>query len=69
MTNIYNNQGAVQDAIKKVGGVSYPSCCTWSSSEYSFHNAWESNLGSSYGLDYYYKTVNYRHYVRPVLEF
>ena len=69
MTNIYNNQGAIQDAIKKVGGVSYPSCCTWSSSEASSYYAWYSYFDYSYGLDDYYKNGYSSQYVRPVLEF
>ena len=68
MTNIYNNQDAIQTAISKVGGVSYPSCCNWSSSEYSSSSAWLSGLYGSYGLgSYNYKGSDY--YVRPVLEF
>ena len=69
MTNIYNNQDAIQTAISKVGGVSYPSCCNWSSSEYSNTGAWGSYLGTSYGLDYYSKSSSSNPYVRPVLEF
>ena len=68
MTNIYNNQSAIQNAISKAGGVSYPSCCTWSSSEYSSASAWYSSLGSSYGLNLLPKSNDYL-YVRPVLEF
>ena len=67
MTNIYNNQMAIQNVISKVGGVEFPSCCTWSSSENSSHGAWISYLANSYGLVNYYK--NYFHYVRPVMEF
>ncbi|MEI3549763.1 MAG: hypothetical protein V8R25_03600 [Alphaproteobacteria bacterium] len=68
MTNIYNNQGAIQTAIWAARGVSYPSCCTWSSSEYSSDIAWLSYLGTSYGLGTNdSKDGNY--YVRPVLEF
>ena len=69
MTNIYNNQNAIQTAISKVGGVSYPSCCNWSSSEYSYHYAWYSNLGNSYGLYYNTKHTSHYLYVRPVLAF
>ena len=69
MTNIYNNQDAIQTAISKVGGVSYPSCCTWSSSEYSSSYAWDSYLGGSYGLNRNTKDNTYLYYVRPVLEF
>ena len=67
MTNISNKQGAIETAISKVGGVSYPSCCNWSSSEYDSTWAWFSNLEISYGL---YRYVKYKTYpVRPVLEF
>ena len=68
MTNISNNQSAIQNAISKAGGVSYPSCCTWSSSEYSSASAWYSSLGSSYGLNLLPKSNDYL-YVYPVLEF
>jgi len=68
MTNIYNNQGTIQDAISKVGGVSYPDCCVWSSSEIDDFDAWHSYLGGRYGLDYYPKD-DYFLDVRPVLEF
>ena len=67
MTNIYNNQDAIQTAISKVGGVSYPSCCNWSSSEYHSTWAWSSYLGYTFGLFNYSKVNLY--YVRPVLEF
>ena len=67
MTNIYNNQSAIQTAISKVGGVSYPDCCNWSSSEYSSSRVWLSNFIHSYGLVWIGK-VNGRD-VRPVLEF
>ena len=69
MTNIYNNQDAIQTAISKVGGVSYPSCCTWSSSEYSSNHAWDSEFYNN-GLDIYIKkNISGNIYVRPVLEF
>ncbi len=67
MTNIKNNQDAIRTAIQKVGGVSYPSCCVWSSSEYGSNYAWYSSLGESYGLGY--RSKNYLNNVRPVLEF
>ena len=67
MTNIRNNQTAIQNAISKVGGVEFPSCCTWSSSEYSNHEAWISTLNYSYGLDYGMKKD--LRSVRPVMEF
>ena len=70
MTNIYNNQGTIQDAISKVGGVSYPSCCNWSSSELSSNDAWYSNLNLSYGVNNYgIKHGAYNGYVRPVPAF
>ena len=69
MTNIYNNQTAIQDAISKVGGVSYPSCCTWSSSENDNRWAWESAFNGSNGLGTYNKYGSTSVYVRPVLEF
>ena len=68
MTNIYNNQDAIQTAISKVGGVSYPSCCTWSSSECSSYSAWRSRLLDSYGLSND-GGKNGNNFVRPVLEF
>ena len=70
MTNIYNNQDAIQTAISKVGGVSYPSCCNWSSSEKSSDSAWYSGLYNSYGVGSN-GNKNYAGYgyVRPVLEF
>ena len=67
ITNIYNNQGAIQTAISKVGGVSYPECCNWSSSEYTNNTAWRAILDYSYGLRSIMKLNRY--YVRPVLEF
>ena len=69
MTNIYNNQSAIQTSISKVGGVSYPDCCNWSSSEYDNLSgaAWLSNFNDSYGLDWASKSDSL--YVRPVLEF
>lgn len=65
MTNIYNNQNAIQTAISKAGGVSYPSCCTWSSSDRGI-NVWFSILGG--GLDHTTKDDTDLH-VYPVLEF
>ena len=68
MTNIKNQLDTIQYAISKVGGVSCPNCCMWSSSENSNYFAWYSNLGSSYGLNLLPKSNDYL-YVRPVLEF
>uniref|UniRef100_UPI0040263100 hypothetical protein n=1 Tax=Candidatus Scatocola faecigallinarum TaxID=2840916 RepID=UPI0040263100 len=62
-----NNQGTIQDAISKVGGVSYLDCCIWSSSEIDKNYAWYSRLDESYGLDNDSKSLN--NYVHPVLEF
>ena len=67
MTNIYNNKNAINTAISKVGGVTYPNCCAWSSSEYNSNYAWNSDFGESYGLSITGKSGT--HYVRPVLEF
>lgn len=67
MTNIYNNQTVIQTSITAVGGVSYPNCCTWSSSEYGSLYTWEFYLYGSYGL--YYDNKDYAGYVRPVMEF
>ena len=67
MTSIYNNQSAVQAGISKLGGVTYPSCCTWSSSEHANRWAWYSSLGSTDGLSDSSKDGN--QYVRPVLAF
>ena len=73
MTNIYNKKNAIQTAISKVGGVSYPSCCNWSSSEDSHTYAWASNFGYNYGLFMrskdYYSAEHTNTSVRPVLEF
>ena len=69
MTNIYKNQSAIQTAISKVGGVSYPKCCNWSSSEYDKDYAWLSYFYNSCGLEYYYRAKYHDNYVRPVLEF
>ncbi|MEI3550217.1 MAG: hypothetical protein V8R25_05915 [Alphaproteobacteria bacterium] len=67
MTKIYNNQSTIQDAIKKVGGIEFPSICTWSSSESSKEYAWYSSLSASYGLVSHRKKTTC--YIRPVLEF
>ena len=68
MTNIYNNQDAIQTAISKVGGVSYPNCCNWSSSETSNGGAWSLSFIYSGGLGHG-SFKGYDYYVRPVLEF
>ena len=69
MADIYNNRTAIQDAIKNVGGVEYPNCCTWSSSEISEHFTWTSSLVSDYGLSGSNKSSTLNYYVLPVLEF
>lgn len=75
MANIYNNQTAIQNAITTVGGVSYPSCCNWSSSEvgtmYLGYLAWISDFfyRDSNGVALYAKDGSQSMYVRPVLEF
>ena len=65
MMNIYKNINTIQTAIKKVGGVEYPYCCTWSSSDRGI-NVWFSILGG--GLDHTTKDDTDLH-VYPVLEF
>ena len=69
MTNIKNQLDSIQYAISKVGGVSCPNCCMWSSSENSNYFAWYSNFNYRYCLSYGNKSVNSSNYVRPVLEF
>lgn len=70
LTSIYNNHKAVQAGISKLGGVTYPECCTWSSTEYNSESAWYSRLVNTYGL---FGSSNTRksmdNSVRPVLEF
>ena len=68
MTNIYNNQTAIQNAISNVGGVAFPNCCTWSSSRPAHNSAWASNFKYSYGLDSQDSKADHNN-VRPVLEF
>ena len=69
MTNIYNDQDAIQTAISKVGGVTYPSSSTWSSSEIDAGFAWLSQLNNVYGLSTNGVGKIDGGYVRPVLEF
>ena len=68
MTNIYNNQTAIQTAISKVGGVEFPNCCTWSSSRPTHNSAWASNFKYSYGLASQDSKADHNN-VRPVMEF
>lgn len=69
MTSIYNNQSAVKEGISKLGGIPYPSCYMWSSSEYGSFHSWYLCIKDSHGLSYTgskaYTTVS----VRPVIEF
>lgn len=75
MTSFYNNQTVVKNAIAKVGGVEYPNCCVWASTEIDQYVAWVSDLRYSdyYGLwdggPYAGKKQSVGIYVRPVLEF
>ena len=70
MTNIYNNQPAIQSAIKKINGVEFPNCCYWSSSEVSPSYAANSMFDFAYGLvNDSSKDLSDYAYVRPVLEF
>ena len=67
MTNIYNNQTVFQNAITKVGGMKFPTCCVWSSSAGDINIAWYSYLHDFDGL---LNSVMYNNIsVRPVLEF
>ncbi len=63
---IAENFDAVNKALIKAGGEPLKKNWYWSSSEYDYGWAWDSNLNGSYGLGWVYKNVNYR-YVRPVL--
>ena len=69
MVNIYNNQDTIQTAISKAGGVSYPNCCTWSSSTAPSGGVWYSNFNISYNHGVVYEGLGGGNYVRPVLEF
>lgn len=64
---IHLNIYVIQQTIEKLGRTRIQSCCTWSSSEYSSHHAWYSNLSVSSGLDYGDK--GFSRYVRPVFSF
>ena len=67
-TSIYVNQSVIQAGISKLGGVTYPSCCTWSSSESETNWAWYSGLYYDNGLSSSLKDSD-NLFVRPVLEF
>lgn len=62
---IAENLEAVNKALIRVGGEPLKKSWYWSSSEYGYNHAWESNFVSSFGLDWGYKY--YSLYVRPVL--
>lgn len=64
---ITKNLDAVNKALIKAGGEPLKKSWYWSSSEKSSSYAWCSNLGTSYGLGYDYKTYSINVYVRPVL--
>lgn len=65
---IAENLDAVNKALIRAGGEPLKKSWYWSSSEYSSHAAWLSDLYDSYGLgDDYSKLTN--GYVRPVLAF
>lgn len=64
---IAENFDAVNKALIRAGGEPLKKNWYWSSSEYDSKWAWNSHLGSSYGLDTYGKGNSY--YVRPVLAF
>lgn len=69
LSSIYNNQSAVQAGITKLGGVAYPSCCTWASLEYDYSRVWDSNFNYGTGLGWTLKDFSNSLDVRPVLEF
>lgn len=48
--NIYNNRQKIQAAISALGGVAYPDCCCWTSTEYA----------TEYDLGYYVGTSSFR---------
>lgn len=64
---IAENLEAVNKALIRAGGEPLKKSWYWSSSEYSYYNAWYSYLGSSYGLYNLSKNGNTIRYVRPVL--
>ena len=66
MNNIYKNQIIIQNTLSKFSMV-FPTCCTWSSSEFSTDVAWVSNFGTTYGFNSGSKTSLTN--VRPVMEF
>lgn len=68
MANIYNKQTTVLNAIAVVGGVEFPRCCTWSSSESDSGWVWDSTFNYSLGLGTINKSNNGVN-VRPVMEF
>lgn len=72
--NIYENQEKIQKAISVLGGVAYPSCCCWTSTEYATqynlgYYVGTSGFSVSYGLGRSGKGDYNSAYVYPVLEF
>ena len=67
MTNIYNKQTIIQNGFAAIGGVSFPTCCTWSSSENYTYSVWTSHFSYIDGLGNYLKSSS--NYIRPVMEF
>lgn len=64
---IIENLETVNKALVRAGGEPLKKSWYWSSSEYSDNYAWYSDLGYSYGLDYYLKYSSNSPFVRPVL--
>lgn len=63
---IGKNLKAINKMLKSAGGEPLKKSWYWSSSEYTNGYAWDSDFGTSYGLDWASK--NYGNgYVRPVL--
>ena len=72
--NIYENQEKIQKAISVLGGVAYPSCCCWTSTEYETeyntgYYAGTSGFSAEHGLGRGGKGGYNYAYVYPVLEF
>lgn len=63
---ICDNLSTINKMIRNAGGKMLNGTY-WSSSEVSLYYAWLSNLGTSYGLHYNFKSNYHYHYVRPVL--
>ena len=72
--NIYENQEKIQNAISVLGGVLYPSCCCWTSTEYATqynlgYYVGTSGFSAEHGLGRGGKGGYNTAYVYPVLEF